>query len=80
MVDNEKNANLLFGVLAYTSVKEYDEFVSRLSTGNKNDLLITIQSAIRYSLSSGLYTLEESEVLSITLRKIMQILNNDSTT
>lgn len=83
MSENINQINTLFGVLGYESNDEYETFINRLLDGNKSDIIITLQSAIRYSLSKGIYTLEESEALSITLRKITQILthlNGDSPT
>lgn len=61
---------ILFGSLAYNDLDEYEAFLERLNGKSSIDTLLTIHSALRYAQSKGIFSLEESEVISILLRKI----------
>jgi hypothetical protein len=65
----------LFGILGYKTPQEYLSYLERLSQASTPDLLITIQSALRYANTQNIYTLEEAEAISITLREITKILS-----
>ena len=59
---------VLFGALDYNSIEEYETFISRLN--EKSPILLTIHSALRYAQVKGVFTLEESEAVSVALRNI----------
>lgn len=61
---------VLFGVLAYNDVPEYEGFIQRLNDKSPNDTLLTIHSALRYAQSRGVFSIEESEAISVVLRKM----------
>jgi hypothetical protein len=70
----EKPQGVLFGVLAYNNEKEFEEYISRLNQKSVHDVLITIHSALRYAQASGVFSFEESEAVSVTLRKIKDVI------
>jgi hypothetical protein len=61
---------VLFGVLAYNTIEEYETFIGRLNEKSPQDILLTIHSALRYAQVKGVFTLEESEAVSVALRNI----------
>jgi hypothetical protein len=65
---------ILFGVLAYNNNQEFEAYIDRLNKKSLNDTLLTIHSALRYAQNKGVYSIEETEAISITLRKIHEIL------
>lgn len=65
----------LFTVLGYETSEEYNQYLDRLNSGSKSDMLLTIQSAIRHANARNIYTLEEAEALSIALRQITKLLS-----
>ncbi len=69
---------VLFGVLAYNNNEEFEAYIDRLNKKSLNDTLLTIHSALRYAQTKGAYSVEETEAISITLRKIHEILIPDS--
>jgi hypothetical protein len=72
--EEQKPLGVLFGVLAYNNEKEFEEYISRLNNKSVHDVLITIHSALRYAQSSGVYSVEESEAVSVTLRKMKDVI------
>jgi predicted kinase len=64
---------VLFGILAYSSEEELEQYLSRLSQSSTNDVLLTIHSALRYALSKGVFSFQEAESVSIALRKIKDV-------
>ena len=67
---NKKPLNVLFGVLAYDNIKEYESYLNRLNEKSALDVLLTISTALKYAQSKGVYSFEESEAISIILRKL----------
>ena len=61
---------VLFGVLAYNDMEEYETYIKRLSEKSPHDMMLTMHSALRYAQARGVFTLEESEAISIVLRKL----------
>jgi hypothetical protein len=61
---------VLFGVLAYNDTEEYEGYIKRLVDKSPQDMMLTIHSALRYAQARGVYSLEESEAISIVLRKL----------
>lgn len=70
-VPEEKPLGVLFGVLAYKDMVEYEGFLDRLMNKSPTDTLLVIQSALRYAQARGAFGVEESEVVSIVLRKMI---------
>ena len=70
---DQEPMGVLFGILAYNNIDEYTQFVESIRTGNKDTMLLTIHSAFRYAQTKGVFSLEESETLSITLRNLETI-------
>jgi effector-binding domain-containing protein len=60
---------VLFGILAYSDIDEYEAFINRLNEKSAQDMMLTIHSALRYAQAKGVFSLEESEAISIVLRK-----------
>ena len=65
-----KPLGVLFGVLAYETVDEYETHLQRLKDKFPQDIWVTVESALRYAQAKGVLSLEESEVISIILRSI----------
>jgi CHAD domain-containing protein len=72
--EEQKPLGVLFGVLAYNTEKEFEEYIERLNSKSVHDVLITIHSALRYAQSAGIFSVEESEAVSITLRKMKDVI------
>lgn len=68
--NEEKPLGVLFGVLAYNSQKELEEFMEGLHSGSHANIIMTIHAALRYAQASGVFSLEEAEAVSVTLRKM----------
>lgn len=69
-IDEKEPLGVLFGVLAYNDIEEYEDFINRLNEKTPNDTLLTIHSALRFAQARGVFSLEESEAISIVLRKM----------
>lgn len=68
--DNENNQfpiGQLFNSINYYSIEDYDKFVSEL---NNEQSLYCLIEAIQYAHSKNIFSLEESEVLSKSIRKL----------
>ena len=61
---------VLFGVLAYNDLPEYETFIKRLNEKSPTDTVLVIHSALRYAQARGVFSLEESEAVSVVLRKM----------
>lgn len=74
-VSNKKPPlGLLFDVLGYDSIEEYEEFIKRTNNGSTSDILLIIVSALRYAQSRGVFKkLEESEAVATAVRKLTHI-------
>lgn len=72
--EEQKPLGVLFGVLAYNNEKEFEEYIERLNGKSVHDVLITIHSALRYAQASGVFSVEESEAVSVTLRKMKEVI------
>ena len=67
---NKEPLGVLFGVLGYNDMVEYEEYIGRLNDKSPSDTMLTIHSALRYAQARGVFSLEESEAISIILRKL----------
>jgi CHAD domain-containing protein len=76
--EEQKPLGVLFGVLAYNNEKEFEEYIDRLNNKSVHDVLITIHSALRYAQASGVFSVEESEAVSVTLRKMKEVIISES--
>lgn len=68
--DNENNKSpigQLFDSINYYSIEDFDKFVSNLN--NEQSLYCLIQS-VQYAHSKNLFSLEESEVISKSIRTL----------
>lgn len=66
---NNEPMGVLFGILAYNDIDEFESYLNRLNEKSSQDMLLTIHSALRYAQAKGVFSLEESEAISIVLRK-----------
>lgn len=76
--EEQKPLGVLFGVLAYNTEQELEEYIERLNSKSAHDVLITIHSALRYAQASGIFSVEESEAVSVTLRKMKEVIVPES--
>ena len=60
----------LFGVLAYNDLSELEGFLERIRAKSSADVLLTVHSGLRYAQMRGVFSLEESEAVSIALRNL----------
>jgi hypothetical protein len=74
IAEEQKPMGVLFGVLAYNNEEEFEQYIERLNAKSVHDVLITIHSALRYAQASGVFSVEESEAISITLRKMKDVI------
>lgn len=72
--EENKPLGVLFGVLAYNTVEEFEQYIGRLNAKSAQDVLITIHSALRYAQSAGVFSVEESEAVSVTIRKMYEVI------
>jgi len=70
----EQPLGTLFGVLGYNSMSELEDFHTRLRNKSTADVLLAIHSALRFSQLKGAFSLEESEVVSIALRNLQDVM------
>lgn len=71
MNNNEnKPLGVLFNKLAYKTTDELEDFIVKLNNKSQNETVLAITSALKYAQSKGIFTLEESEIISIVLRKL----------
>jgi hypothetical protein len=64
-LNNLTGGGVLFNSIEYKSLSGFEDFISNMTDEQAKLCLI---EAVKYSFSRGLYTLEESEVLSKSLR------------
>lgn len=68
----QKPKGVLFGILAYTSEEEYQEFLTKIKEGSEPEIVLVVNAALRYAQSKGAFSLEESEVVINTLKIFSQ--------
>ena len=73
---SEQPYGTLFGVLGYNNTEEFDDFINRLKNKSTPDVLLAIHSALRFSQIRGVFSLEESEVVSVALRNLQDVMKN----
>ena len=76
LTQTEQPFGTLFGVLGYNSTSELEDFLERLRNKSTTDVLLAIHSALRFSQLKGAFSLEESEVVSIALRNLQDVMKN----
>jgi len=64
----QKPKGVLFGVLAYTSEEEYQAFLSKIKEGSEAEIVLVVNTALRYAQAKGAFSLEESEIIINTLK------------
>lgn len=69
-INEEQPLGVLFGVLGYKTIEEFEGYLQRLSDRSPTDTVLTVHSALRFAQSKGIFSLEESEAISILLRKM----------
>lgn len=60
----------LFGQLGFATVAQFDEYVNRMKANNYNDILLTVNVAVRAISQRGGFSLEENEAVSVALRHL----------
>lgn len=68
----QKPKGVLFGILAYTSEEEYQEFLTKIKEGSEPEIILVVNAALRFAQSKGAFSLEESEVVINTLKIFSQ--------
>ena len=68
----QKPKGVLFGILAYMSEEEYQEFLTKIKEGSEPEIILVVNAALRYAQSKGAFSLEESEVVVNTLKIFSQ--------
>ena len=64
----QKPKGVLFGVLAYTSEEEYQAFLNKIKEGSEAEIVLVVNTALRYAQAKGAFSLEESEIIINTLK------------
>lgn len=64
----EKPKGVLFGVLAYHTEEEYQSFLNNIKNGSEAEVVLVVNTALRYAQSKGAFSLEESEIILNTLK------------
>ncbi len=62
----------LFGTMAYHTMDELEYFMDQLRAKEPEPTVLTIHAALRHAQKSGIFSLEESEAISIILRKLKE--------
>jgi hypothetical protein len=65
MQKNSENQNTLFNTINYNSQNELNRFIDEM---NIDQALFCLVRATRYAHNSGLFSIEESEVISKSIR------------
>ena len=68
----ETPKGVLFGVLAYNSEEEYQGFLNNIKRGSEAEIVLVVNTALRYAQSKGAFSLEESEIIINTLKIFSQ--------
>jgi len=68
----QKPKGILFGMLAYMSEEEYQEFLGKIKEGSEPEIILVVNAALRYAQTKGAFTLDESEVIINTLKIFSQ--------
>ena len=76
-IEKEKPKGVLFGVLAYMSDDEYLGFLNQIKVGSEAEIVLVVNTALRYAQSKGVFSLEESEIILNTLKVFSQENTND---
>lgn len=70
--EEQKPKGVLFGVLAYMSDDEYLGFLNQIKVGSEAEVVLVVNTALRYAQSKGVFSLEESEIILNTLKVFSQ--------
>lgn len=70
--EEEKPKGVLFGILAYKTEEEYQDFLGRVKDGSEAEIVLVVNAALRYAQAKGAFSLEESEVIVNTLKIFSQ--------
>lgn len=70
--EQEKPKGILFGILAYKTEEEYQDFLGRVKEGSEAEIILVVNAALRYAQAKGAFSLEESEVIINTLKIFSQ--------
>lgn len=68
----ETPKGVLFGVLAYNSEEEYQSFLNNIKRGSEAEIVLVVNTALRFAQSKGAFSLEESEIIINTLKIFSQ--------
>jgi hypothetical protein len=70
--EQEKPKGVLFGILAYKTEEEYQDFLGRIKDGSEAEIVLVVNAALRYAQAKGSFSLEESEIIINTLKIFSQ--------
>lgn len=70
--EREKPKGVLFGILAYKTEEEYQDFLDRVKGGSEAEIVLVVNAALRFAQAKGAFSLEESEVIINTLKIFSQ--------
>jgi|GEM_PF-2451311 hypothetical protein len=70
--EEQKPKGVLFGVLAYNSEEEYQSFLNNIKRGSEAEIVLVVNTALRFAQSKGAFSLEESEIIINTLKIFSQ--------
>lgn len=70
--EQEKPKGVLFGILAYKTEEEYQDFLDRVKGGSEAEIVLVVNAALRFAQAKGAFSLEESEVIINTLKIFSQ--------
>jgi hypothetical protein len=68
-MEQENSGGLLFDSIAFKSLKDVDSLIENLTLDQS---IYMVSQALQYSYKSGIFSLEESEVISKSLRILMK--------
>jgi hypothetical protein len=68
--EQKKPQVALFGQLGFETVGQYEEYIGRMKQNNYNDILLTVNVALRSVSQRGGFSLEENEAVSVALRHL----------
>lgn len=68
--EEQKPVIALFGQIGFRTVEDFDAYTQRMKEANYNDILVTINYAVRGAIQRGTFSAEETEAASVALRNL----------
>ena len=63
----------LFGTLGYSDINDIEGFIGRISGGSISDMLLSLNASLRFAQGKGIYSVEESECISASIRTLSKL-------